>query len=462
MKANRAAWVKNRKGIVTQMHYARNRVMTGEMRFAAGREGLNPEFVRSEVARGRMIIPANIRHLSLEPAAIGIAASCKINANLGNSSVTSEIGTELEKMRVAIRAGADAVMDLSTGGDILGIRRAIIQASPVPVGTVPIYEALHRAGSVGKLTADGILEVIESQAREGVDFMTIHAGILSRHIPLARKRLTGIVSRGGAILAQWMLERGEENPLYRNFEKICKIFRQYDVAFSLGDGLRPGCLHDASDRAQFAELKVLGALTRLAWKYEVQVMVEGPGHIPFNQIEMNVRKQRKLCSNAPFYVLGPLVTDIAAGYDHINSAIGGTMAGYAGAAMLCYVTPKEHLGLPDIRDVREGVIAHKIAAHAVDIARGRKGARDRDERMAEARFRFDWEKQFECALDPETARAMHDETLPGESYKEAAYCSMCGPDFCPMSISRKAFGKHCGSRKAGRKAGRRSPAAIGV
>jgi len=462
MKVNRAAWVKNRRGIVTQMHYARGRVLTGEMRVVAEREGLDLELVRSEVALGRMIIPANIRHLSLEPMAIGIAATCKINANLGNSAVTSEIETELEKMRVAIQAGADTVMDLSTGGDISRIRQAVIRHSPAPVGTVPIYEALNRAGSVGKMTAVDLLEVIESQAREGVDFMTIHAGILSRHIPLARKRLTGIVSRGGAILARWMLERGEENPLYVNFEKICEIFQKYDVAFSLGDGLRPGCLHDASDRAQFAELKVLGDLTRRAWKYDVQVMVEGPGHIPFNQIEMNVRRQRKLCQDAPFYVLGPLVTDIAAGYDHINSAIGGTMAGYAGAAMLCYVTPKEHLGLPDIQDVREGVIAHKIAAHAVDIARGRKNALARDYRMAKARFEFDWNRQFECALDPETARAMHDETLPEESSKKASYCSMCGPDFCPMSISKKTFGIECEMGKSGKGKKTRKPLAVKV
>jgi phosphomethylpyrimidine synthase len=417
------------------MHYARKGVITEEMMYVARRENLPAELVRSEVARGRMIIPANIRHTNLEPMAIGIASRCKINANIGNSAVTSNIEEELEKLRYAIRFGADTVMDLSTGGDLEAIRRAIIANSPAPVGTVPVYEAVARVRRVEDITPELMLEVIEEQAEQGVDYMTIHAGILVEHIPLAAKRITGIVSRGGSILAQWMVRNHRQNMLYERFEDICKIFQKYDVAFSLGDGLRPGCLADASDEAQFAELKTLGELTKKAWEYDVQVMIEGPGHVPMDQIQMQVEKEMELCHEAPFYTLGPLVTDIAPGYDHITSAIGAAMIGWYGASMLCYVTPKEHLGLPNKDDVRAGIIAYKIAAHAADIARKRPGARDRDDELSRARYAFDWKRQFELSLDPEMAQAMHDETLPDEGFKEAHFCSMCGPKFCSMNIS---------------------------
>jgi len=433
----RTEWVARRLSdpVRTQMHYARQGVITEEMMYVAQRENLPPELVRSEVARGRMIIPANIRHTNLEPMAIGIAARCKINANIGNSAVTSNIEEELEKLRYSIRFGADTVMDLSTGGDLEAIRRAIIANSPVPVGTVPVYEAVTRVRRVEDITPELMLEVIEEQAEQGVDYMTIHAGILVEYIPLAAKRITGIVSRGGSILAQWMVRNHRQNMLYERFEDICKIFQKYDVAFSLGDGLRPGCLADASDEAQFAELKTLGELTKKAWEYDVQVMIEGPGHVPMDQIQMQVEKEMELCHEAPFYTLGPLVTDIAPGYDHITSAIGAAMIGWYGASMLCYVTPKEHLGLPNKEDVRAGIIAYKIAAHAADIARKRPGARDRDDELSRARYRFDWKRQFELSLDPEMARAMHDETLPEEGFKEAHFCSMCGPKFCSMNIS---------------------------
>jgi len=433
----RTEWVARRLSdpVRTQMHYARQGVVTEEMIYVAQRENLPPELVRSEVARGRMIIPANIRHTNLEPMAIGIAARCKINANIGNSAVTSNIEEELEKLRYSIRFGADTVMDLSTGGDLEAIRRAIIANSPVPVGTVPVYEAVTRVRRVEDITPELMLEVIEEQAEQGVDYMTIHAGILVEYIPLAAKRITGIVSRGGSILAQWMVRNHRQNMLYERFEDICKIFQKYDVAFSLGDGLRPGCLADASDEAQFAELKTLGELTKKAWEYDVQVMIEGPGHVPMDQIQMQVEKEMELCHEAPFYTLGPLVTDIAPGYDHITSAIGAAMIGWYGASMLCYVTPKEHLGLPNKEDVRAGIIAYKIAAHAADIARKRPGARDRDDELSRARYRFDWKRQFELSLDPEMARAMHDETLPEEGFKEAHFCSMCGPKFCSMNIS---------------------------
>jgi phosphomethylpyrimidine synthase len=423
----------------TQMHYARKGVVTQEMQYVAQRERLDPELIRSEVARGRMIIPANIRHANLEPMCIGVASRCKINANIGNSSTTSNIDEELEKLNCAIRFGADTVMDLSTGGDIPRIRQHIIQNSPVPVGTVPIYEALARVRRVEDLNINVLLDVIEEQAEQGVDYMTIHAGVLVQYVPLTAKRITGIVSRGGAILAEWMVKHHRQNPLYENFEAICKIFQKYDVSFSLGDGLRPGCLADASDEAQFAELKTLGELTRKAWEYDVQVMIEGPGHIPMDQIQMQVEKERELCDEAPFYTLGPLVTDIAPGYDHITSAIGAAMIGWYGASMLCYVTPKEHLGLPNREDVKAGIIAYKIAAHAADIARHRPGARDRDDELSRARFNFDWKRQFELSLDPETARAYHDETLPEEGFKEAAFCSMCGPKFCSMNHSAKTL-----------------------
>jgi phosphomethylpyrimidine synthase len=390
-----------------------------------------------------MIIPANIRHVELEPMAIGVAAKCKINSNIGNSSSASNIDQELEKLHTSVHYGADTVMDLSTGGNIHDIREAILRASPVPIGTVPIYEALARVSKVRDLTAEIMLEVIEEQAAQGVDYMTIHAGVLRAHIPLTRKRITGIVSRGGAIMAQWSVENNQENFLYTHFEDICRIFQKYDVSFSLGDGLRPGCLADASDEAQFAELKTLGELTRKAWEYDVQVMIEGPGHIPLDQIKLQVDKEKELCYEAPFYTLGPLVTDIAPGYDHITSAIGAAMIGWHGAAMLCYVTPKEHLGLPNKDDVRQGIIAYKIAAHAADVARHRPGARDRDDALSYARFLFDWNKQFQLSLDPETARSMHDETLHDEYYKEAAFCSMCGPKFCSMNTTQ-VMEKHLG------------------
>jgi phosphomethylpyrimidine synthase len=432
----RSDWVKKRRGQpnVSQMHYARKGLVTEEMAHVAAREKLDPEFIRAEVARGRMIIPANVAHPELDPIAIGIGATCKINANIGNSAVVSDIEGELEKLRICLKYGADTVMDLSTGGDIPQIREAILRHSPLPVGTVPIYEAMAHVSDVADLTPALLLQVIESQARQGVDYMTIHGGLLRDFIPLAAKRVTGIVSRGGALMAQWMLANGAENPLYTHFDAICEIFKRYDVAFSLGDGLRPGCLADASDEAQFAELTVLGELTRRAWKHDVQVMVEGPGHVPLDQIPMNMEKERELCDEAPFYVLGPLVTDIAPGYDHITSAIGATVAAQHGAAMLCYVTPREHLGLPDADDVRQGIVAYKIAAHAADVARHRPGARDRDDALSRARYAFDWNQQFALSLDPDTARAMHDETLPHEAFKSAEFCSMCGPKFCSMKI----------------------------
>jgi phosphomethylpyrimidine synthase len=407
------------------------------MEYVARREKLSPELIRDEVARGRMIIPANINHSNLEPMAIGVASSCKINANIGNSATTSNIAEELDKLQYAVKFGADTVMDLSTGGNIPEIRKAIIAESPVPIGTVPIYEALSRVRRVEDLNINVMLEVIEEQAEQGVDYMTIHAGVLVQYVPLAAKRITGIVSRGGAILAEWMVKNHRQNLLYEHFDEISKILQKYDVSYSLGDGLRPGCIADASDAAQFAELKTLGELTKRAWEYDVQVMIEGPGHIPLDQIEMQVIKEREMCHEAPFYTLGPLVTDIAPGYDHITSAIGAAMIGWHGASMLCYVTPKEHLGLPNREDVKQGIIAYKIAAHAADLARHRPGARDRDDELSRARYNFDWNKQFELSLDPETARSMHDETLPEEGFKEAAFCSMCGPKFCSMNHSAK-------------------------
>jgi len=435
----RSEWVAPRLNdpVRTQIHYARKGIVTQEMEYVAKRERLAPELVRSEVARGRMIIPANIRHTNLEPMCIGVASSCKINANIGNSATTSNIEPELEKLQYSLKYGADTVMDLSTGGGIPEIRQAIINASPVPIGTVPIYEALSRVRRVEDLTIGVMLEVIEEQAAQGVDYMTIHAGVLVQYVPLAQKRITGIVSRGGAILAEWMVKNHKQNLLYEHFDEICKIFQKYDVSFSLGDGLRPGCLADASDAAQFAELKTLGELTRKAWEYDVQVMIEGPGHIPMDQIQMQVEKEKELCYEAPFYTLGPLVTDFAPGYDHITSAIGAAMIGWYGASMLCYVTPKEHLGLPNREDVKAGLIAYRIAAHAADIARHRPGARDRDDELSRARYNFDWRQQFALSLDPETAEAMHDETLPEEGFKDAAFCSMCGPKFCSMNHSAK-------------------------
>jgi len=435
----RTEWVERRSkdSIPTQIYYGRQGVVTEEMAYVAKRERLSAETIRDEVARGRMIIPANIHHTNLEPMCIGVASSCKVNANIGNSATTSNIDEEVDKLRCAIRYGADTVMDLSTGGDIPRIRQEIIRNSPVPIGTVPIYEALGRVRRVEDLNINVMLEVIEEQAEQGVDYMTIHAGVLVQYIPLTTKRICGIVSRGGAILAEWMVKNHKQNLLYEHFEDICKILKKHDVSFSLGDGLRPGALADASDEAQFAELGTLGELTKVAWKHDIQVMIEGPGHIPMDQIQMQVEKEVKMCHEAPFYTLGPLVTDFAPGYDHITSAIGAAMIGWYGASMLCYVTPKEHLGLPNREDVKQGLIAYKIAAHAADIARHRPGARDRDDELSRARFAFDWKRQFELSLDPETARAYHDETLPEEGFKDAAFCSMCGPKFCSMNHSAK-------------------------
>ena len=425
---------------VTQLALARAGVVTPAMRRVAERERLEPELIRAEVARGRLIIPANVHHLtgSLDPMGIGTVASVKINANMGNSAVTSNEEEELKKLHMAVHYGSDTVMDLSTGGDIPQIRQAIIAASPVPVGTVPIYEAVTRVKRVEDLTPELLLEVIEEQAEQGVDYMTLHAGILLEYLPLTERRITGIVSRGGSLLAQWMAAHRAQNPLYERFEDISDILREHDVSYSLGDSLRPGCLADASDEAQLAELRTLGELTERAWATDVQVMIEGPGHVPMDQIEMNVQLQRRYCHEAPFYTLGPLVTDVAPGYDHITSAIGAAMVGWYGASLLCYVTPKEHLGLPNEHDVRAGVIAYKIAAHAADVARGRRGARERDDALSRARFAFDWERQFALSLDPEASRAMHDETLPNGFFKEAKFCSMCGPKFCSMRITQTA------------------------
>jgi phosphomethylpyrimidine synthase len=422
---------------MTQIEMARRGIISDEMHYVARKEGLTPELIRSEVARGRMIIPANTVHLAgaLEPMAIGVKARCKINANIGNSAVTSNVDNELAKLKMAVDLGADTVMDLSTGGNIDAIRRAIIAASTVPVGTVPMYQAIQKVKKVEELTPRDLLDMIEIQAKQGVDYMTLHCGILRDYIALTAHRITGIVSRGGSLMAQWMIAHNQENPFYTHFDELCEIMRAYDVSFSLGDSLRPGCIADASDAAQFAELKTLGELTRRAWELGCQVMVEGPGHVPMDQIAMNMEKQAVECSEAPFYVLGPLVTDIAPGYDHITSAIGAALAGWHGASMLCYVTPKEHLGLPEVEDVRQGVIAYKIAAHAADLARHRPGARDRDDALSRARYSFNWEEQFRLSLDPETARRMHDETLPQEAFKTAAFCSMCGPKFCSMRIS---------------------------
>jgi len=423
---------------MTQIEAARQGTITEEMRFVAKREDLTPELIRDEVARGRMVIPANKVHLTkrLEPMAIGVASLCKINANIGNSAVTGTVDDELEKLHTAVHLGADTVMDLSTGGNIEGIRQAIIDASPVPIGTVPIYQIIQNVKDPADITPQMALDMVEQQARQGVDYMTIHAGVLQEYLPLTANRITGIVSRGGSLMGAWMLAHHQQNFWYTHFDELCEIMRAYDVTYSLGDGLRPGCLADANDRAQFAELETLGELTLKAWEHGCQVMIEGPGHIPMHLVKMNVEKERELCYDAPFYVLGPLVTDIAPGYDHITSAIGAALAAEAGAAMLCYVTPKEHLGLPNKDDVRQGVIAYKIAAHAGDIARGRKNVRNRDDELSKARFDFDWNRQFELSLDPDTARAMHDETLPQEVFKSAKFCSMCGPKFCSMRITQ--------------------------
>jgi phosphomethylpyrimidine synthase len=425
---------------MTQLQAARAGKITPEMEFVAKREQISAELVRDEVAAGRMVIPANSVHLNgvLEPMAIGIAARCKINANIGNSAVTSNLEGELTKLHTAVHFGADTVMDLSTGKGIDEIRSAIIKASPVPIGTVPIYQMLEElGGEIEDMTPQHFLDMVEHQAKQGVDYMTVHCGVLREHLHLTTSRITGIVSRGGSLIAKWMMAHREQNPLYTHFDDLCDIMRQYDVTWSLGDGLRPGCLADASDKAQFAELETLGELVQKSWQNGTQVMVEGPGHVPMDQIDMNVKKQIEICQGAPFYVLGPLVTDIAPGYDHITSAIGAALAGWSGAAMLCYVTPKEHLGLPNEEDVRQGVIAYKIAAHAADVARHRPAARDRDDALSRARFAFDWNEQFRLSLDPERAQAYHDETLPQEVFKSAHFCSMCGPKYCSMKITEE-------------------------
>jgi phosphomethylpyrimidine synthase len=432
---------------VSQMHYARQGVVTPEMEFIAIRENLGreaagqksritPEFVRDEVARGRAVIPANINHPEAEPMIIGRNFLVKINANIGNSAVASSIEEEVEKMAWSIRWGADTVMDLSTGKNIHETREWILRNSPVPIGTVPIYQALEKVnGKAEDLTWEIFRDTLIEQAEQGVDYFTIHAGVRLRYVPMTAKRVTGIVSRGGSILAKWCLAHHQENFLYTHFEDICEIMKAYDVAFSLGDGLRPGSTADANDEAQFGELETLGELTKIAWQHDVQVMIEGPGHVPMHLIQENMTKQLEVCDEAPFYTLGPLTTDVAPGYDHITSAIGAAMIGWFGCAMLCYVTPKEHLGLPNKKDVKDGVIAYRIAAHAADLAKGHPGARLWDDAMSKARFEFRWEDQFNLALDPDTAREFHDETLPAEGAKSAHFCSMCGPHFCSMKIT---------------------------
>jgi phosphomethylpyrimidine synthase len=425
-------------GNVTQMHYARQGVITPEMEFIALRENVKPEFVRSEVARGRAIIPANINHPESEPMIIGRNFLVKINANIGNSAVGSSIEEEVEKLQWSTKWGADTVMDLSTGKNIHETREWIIRNSPVPIGTVPIYQALEKVGGIAEdLTWELYRDTLIEQAEQGVDYFTIHAGVLLRYIQLTAKRMTGIVSRGGSILAKWCMAHHQENFLYTRFEEICEIMKAYDISFSLGDGLRPGAIADANDAAQFAELETLGELTQIAWKHDVQVMIEGPGHVPMHLIKENMDKQLEICHEAPFYTLGPLTTDIAPGYDHITSAIGAAMIGWYGTAMLCYVTPKEHLGLPNKKDVKDGVIAYKIAAHAADLAKGHPGAQDRDNALSKARFEFRWEDQFNLSLDPETALSFHDETLPAQGAKVAHFCSMCGPKFCSMKITQE-------------------------
>lgn len=441
----REQWTQARKNdpIRTQLHYAKRGIITEEMQAVANVEKLKAEALRSEIERGRLIIPANINHHALSPMGIGISTRTKINANIGSSALASCIEDEVNKTQVAIKYGADTIMDLSTGGDLDAIREAVIANSSVPIGTVPIYQILHDIkGDIRNLNVESMLKVLEKQAKQGVSYFTIHCGFLLSHIPKVAKRKMGIVSRGGSLMASYMMHHHRENPFYTAFDEILSICQEYDVSLSLGDSLRPGCLADASDEAQLSELAILGELTLRAWEKDVQVMIEGPGHVPMNQIERNVDLQKELCHEAPFYVLGPLVTDIAAGYDHIASAIGAAIAAWKGVAMLCYVTPKEHLGLPNAKDVREGIIAYKIAAHAADIARGRIGAKERDNAMSDARYAFDWNRQFELALDPERAREYHDEALPEEVFKDAKFCSMCGPKFCSYKISQEIVSKH--------------------
>ena len=453
LPALRAAWIRSRGDVeetatrrvraqsgraVTQIHYARRGEVTPEMEFIATREGLPAEFIRSEVARGRAIIPSNVNHPELEPMIIGRHFLVKINANIGNSAVTSSIAEEVDKLRWATLWGADTVMDLSTGRDIHETRESILRNSPVPIGTVPIYQALEKVGGKPEdLTWEIYRDTLIEQAEQGVDYFTVHAGVLLRYIPMTARRVTGVVSRGGSIMARWCLAHHRENFTYTHFREICEIMRAYDVAFSLGDGLRPGSIADANDEAQFAELKTQGELTKIAWEYDVQVMNEGPGHVPMHLIRENMEKQLEWCEEAPFYTLGPLTTDVAPGYDHITSAIGAAMIGWYGTAMLCYVTPKEHLGLPNREDVKAGVIAYKIAAHAADLAKGHPRAQAWDDALSRARFAFRWQDQFNLSLDPVTARAYHDETLPADGAKVAHFCSMCGPKFCSMEITQQ-------------------------
>jgi len=418
------------------MYYARRGELTKQMSYVAKVEGIGENLVMDEVAKGSIIIPANVNHINLKPMGIGRKLKTKVNANIGNSSLSSDICAELRKLEICLEFGADTVMDLSTGGDLDAIRSAIIEHSSVPVGTVPMYEILKEAKEVTNITNELILSVLEKQARQGVSYFTIHAGFLREFLPLVKKRKMGIVSRGGSLSASYMSKLNRQNPFYEIFDQILEICAKYDVSLSLGDGLRPGCLYDATDEAQLSELKVLGELTLRAWQKDVQVMIEGPGHVPLSQIEYNMKIEQELCHDAPFYVLGPLVSDIGAGYDHITSAIGGTMAAYHGASMLCYVTQKEHLGLPNENDVREGIVAHKIAAHAADVALGKAGAIEKDHAMSDARYAFDWNKQFELSFDPKKARELHDESLPEDAFKSAHFCSMCGPKFCAYKISK--------------------------
>jgi len=435
LPALRREWIAGREPL-TQLAYARAGTVTEEMRYVAVREDVDPEFVRAEVARGRAVIPANRRHPESEPMIIGKKFLVKVNANIGNSAVTSSIEEEVEKLVWATRWGADTVMDLSTGKNIHETREWILRNSPVPIGTVPLYQALEKVnGDPAALSWEVYRETVIEQCEQGVDYMTVHAGVLLRYVPLTAQRITGIVSRGGSIMAAWCLAHHQESFLYTHFAELCEILRAYDVTFSLGDGLRPGCIADANDAAQFAELRTLGELTRIAWEHDVQVMIEGPGHVPMHKIAENVRLEEELCGEAPFYTLGPLATDVAPAYDHITSAIGAAQIGWLGTAMLCYVTPKEHLGLPDRDDVKTGVITYKIAAHAADLAKGHPGAQAWDDTLSKARFEFRWEDQFNLSLDPDTARSFHDQTLPAEPAKTAHFCSMCGPKFCSMRIT---------------------------
>lgn len=445
----RTNWCKERENHATptQLYYAKQGIITPEMEFVARAELLEPEFIRQQVAEGKIIIPANINHTNLVPMGIGRSLKTKVNANIGSSALTSGLEEEIEKLNVCLKYGADTVMDLSTGGDLDQIRQGIIKASSVPIGTVPMYQIIHDIGDMENLTLEIMLDCLEKQAKQGVSYFTIHAGMLLEFMPYVGKRKMGIVSRGGSLMAAWMIKHHKQNPFYEAFDKICDICAKYDVALSLGDSLRPGCLADASDEAQLAELAELGRLGRRAREKNVQVMIEGPGHIPFDQIEFNMKEEQRLCDDAPFYILGPLPTDIGAGYDHITSAIGATMAAYHGASMLCYVTPKEHLGLPNAADVRDGIIAHKIAAHSADVALKRPGAIERDHKMSDARWNFRWNEQFELALDPDKARELHDESLPEEGFKEAKFCSMCGPKFCAYKISQEVASQQIAEQK---------------